>query len=335
MSELPALFSVSGLRAAFDGKTVLSVDNLRLEQGQVTVLVGENGSGKTTLLRLLNGLLQPTSGSICFQGREGSADMLKAIREQSVMLHQAPLLFRGTVLQNVSYGLRLRAVPREERLARSRRALARVGMERFERRRVSGLSGGEKQRVALARALVLEPRVLLLDEPTASVDPDARRFVERIIREISIAGATVIMSTHAMDTAYRLCDRLVRLEEGRVMPVLENILKGNVEKTDEQFTHFRTGEALLRCPARDGEFSVAVVPFDELILSHDLLDSSARNQLRGTVSRVEERDRQLLVTVECGVTLKGLITRAAAADLGVETSRRCVVTFKASAVRLY
>jgi tungstate transport system ATP-binding protein len=335
MSELPALFSVSGVRAVFDGKTVLSVDNLRLEDGQITVLVGENGSGKTTLLRMLNGLLSPASGAIAFRDRVIDADGIRAVRRQSVMLHQAPLLFRGTVLQNVSYGLRLRSVPREERRERSRRALSRVGLQRFERRRVSGLSGGEKQRVALARALVLEPKVLLLDEPTASIDPEARRVVERIIRDLAAAGTAVIMSTHAMETAYRLCDRLVRLEQGRVAPAADNILKGRVEGTDEQFTHFRTGEVLLKCPARDGDFDVAVLPFDELILSRERLDSSARNRLRGTVTQVEELDRLLLVTVRCGVTLKALITRAAAAELGVETGRECVVTFKASAVRLY
>jgi molybdopterin-binding protein len=335
MSEPAALFSVSRLRAVFDGTTVLSIDELRLEEGQVTVLVGENGSGKTTLLRLLNGLLPPSSGTISFRDLRLDAEGARAVREQSVLLHQAPLLFRGTVMQNVSYGLRLRSVPREQRIARSRRALARVGMAGLERRRVNGLSGGEKQRVALARALVLEPRVLLLDEPTANIDPEARRFVELIVREVSAAGTTVIMSTHAMETAYRLCHRMVRLDGGRVAPAAENILRGTVERTDEQFTFFRAGEALLRCPARDGEFSVAVLPFNELILSRDPLESSARNQLRGVVRDAEENGALLRVTVDCGVMLQALITRASAAELGVETGRGCVVTFKASAVRLY
>jgi tungstate transport system ATP-binding protein len=335
MSDPVPLFSVSRLRVLFDGTTVLSIDDLRLEEGQVTVLVGENGSGKTTLLRVLNGLLPPASGDITFRGIRLDAAGLRAVRGQSVLLHQAPLLFRGTVMHNVSYGLKIRSVPRAERIARSRRALARAGLEGLERRRVSGLSGGEKQRVALARALVLEPRVFLLDEPTAHVDPEARRCVERIVREVSTAGATVIMSTHAMETAYRLCDRMVRLEEGRVAPAAENILKGRVERTDDQFTFFRAGDALLRCPARDGDFSVAVLPFDEPILSRDPLESSARNQLRGVVRGVEPSGALLRVSVDCGVMLKALITRASAAELGVETGRGCVVTFKASAVRLY
>jgi tungstate transport system ATP-binding protein len=342
MSEQAAvpLFSVTGLRAEFDGRTVVSVDALRLPEGRVSVFVGENGSGKTTLLRILNGLLSPAAGSVSYRGMplasEGMrSEGMRVLRSETVMLHQSPLLFRGSVYQNVSYGLRIRGVPREETLTRCSHALDRVGLKGLERRRASGLSGGEKQRVALARALVLAPKVLLLDEPTANVDPDSRLLVESIVREAALQGTTTIMSTHSMELAYRLCDSLVRMEGGRVVPSTENILKGRVESTDEQFTFFRTGDAVLRCPSRDGEFRVAVLPLDELILSRAPLASSARNQMRGRVTRIEPEDRLLRVTLQCGVELRALITTAAAAEIGVETGRDCVVTFKASAVRLY
>jgi molybdopterin-binding protein len=330
-----ALFSAQNLRACYDGRDVVSIDELRLTEGQVTVLVGENGSGKTTLLRMLNGLLPPFSGAIAYKGQDLDAAGLRLLRSQSVLLHQAPLLFRGTVAQNVTYGLRLRGVPPEERARLCESALAQVGLPGMDRRRVTTLSGGERQRVALARALVLAPTVLLLDEPTANVDPESRLAVERIIQKASAAGATVIMSTHSMDLAYRLCDRLIHMERGRVLPAAENILKGQVEKTDDLFTYFRVGEVVLRCPARPGSFVVAVLPMDELIISAEPLSSSARNQLRGRVKDVQGHDGLLRVTVDCGILLHALITKAAAADVGVETGRDCVVTFKASAVRLY
>jgi len=136
-----------------------------------------------------------------------------------------------------------------------------------KRRKASALSGGEKQRVALARALALAPRVLFLDEPTANVDAETRIEVENIIRRMSGSGTTVIMSTHNRELGYRLSDRLVRLEAGVPAEVDENVLKGRVERIDEQFAYFRAGEALLRCPARQGTFVVAVLPCDELILS--------------------------------------------------------------------
>ena len=327
------LFSLNGVQAVFDGVTVVSVEELGLEEGRVTVLVGENGSGKTTLLRLLNGLIAPTAGTIAYRGRPLGADAV--IRSESVMLHQAPLLFRGTVLQNVAFGLKIRGVPRDERNRRSADALSGVGLAGLERRRVSTLSGGERQRVALARALVLAPKVLLLDEPTASVDPDSRVCVEKAIREASASGSTVIMSTHSMELAYRLCDRLVRLEAGRIIAPNENMLKGTVEGTDEMFTWFRTGSVLLRCPARTGNFVVAVVSFDELILSREPLHSSARNQLSGRVTLIEPVEHLLRVTVDCGIALHALVTPAAVREIGVETGRDCVVTFKASAVRLF
>jgi molybdopterin-binding protein len=328
------LFSVRGLRAGFEGATVVSIDGLSLEEGQLTVIVGENGSGKTTLLRLLNGHLSPFAGAMEYRGRSLSTEGRHVMRRECVMVHQTPLLFRGTVLQNVGYGLRIRGMHRDEVERRSGRALSRVGLAGFERRRASSLSGGEKQRAAIARALVLEPKVLLLDEPTANVDPDSRHVVEDVIRETA-AGATVILSTHAMELAYRLCDRLVRMDAGCVVPNRENILKGSVERTDEQFTRFRTGQAVLLCPARQGDFRVAVLPMDEVILSREPLDSSARNRLRGRVTAIEPEAGLLRVTVDCGAPLRALITTSAAADIGVEMGTDVVVTFKASAVRLY
>jgi tungstate transport system ATP-binding protein len=329
------LFEVRGLRAGFDGHPVLAVDGLRIPEGGVTVLVGENGSGKTTLMRLLNGLLEPTGGEIRFRGLPIASEGRAAVRAHSVMVHQLPLLFRGTVGQNVGYGLRIRGVPKHEIGTRVAQALGEVGLPGFSARRSTALSGGEMQRVCLARALALAPEVLLLDEPTANVDPDSRSVVEGVIRGRANAGVSVVMSTHSMETAYRLCDDLVRLESGRIAEPDENILKGTVERTDEQFTLFRAGSVLLRCPARQGEFRVAVLPMHELILSRTPLESSARNRLEGTVTTIEPLPGLLRVSVDCGIVLKSLITPSAAAEIGLERGRRLVVTFKASAVRLY
>ncbi len=329
------LFAVRGLRAGFDGTTVLSVESLVIREGEVTVLVGENGSGKTTLLRLLNGLISPAEGCVEFRGKSVADEGRAEVRRDTVLVHQAALLFRGTVRLNVGYGLRIRGLRRAEAGAAASVALRRVGLPGFERRRASALSGGEKQRVALARALALSPRVLLLDEPTANVDEQSRRDIEAVIREASAAGTTVIMSTHNTELAYRLCNRLVRLDAGVPEEAEENILPGRMEGIDEQFSYFRTGEALLRCPARQGDFVVAVLACDELILSRQSLDSSARNQLAGIVTELRPTGSLLTAVVDCGVRLRALITREAAAEIGVAPGAACMVTFKASAVRLY
>jgi len=342
MSDAAPLFEVRGLRAGFDGSTVIAIERLRIPEGRVTVLVGENGSGKTTLLRLLNGLLAPREGDILFRGLPLSGEGRAAVRAHSVMVHQLPLVFRGTVAQNVGYGLRIRGVAKDGIARRVAGALEQVGLPGFARRRATALSGGEMQRACLARALALEPDVLLLDEPTANVDPDSRSVVERVIRGRAQRGVSVVMSTHAMETAYRICDELVRLDSGSVADPVENILHGAVERTDEQFTRFRavgaaggSAGAVLLCPARQGEFRVAVLPMDELILSRTPLESSARNRLRGMVTAVEPLPGLLSVSVDCGVVLKAFVTPSAAAELGVAVGRELVVTFKASAVRLY
>ncbi len=331
------VFSVRGLSAVFDGRTVLAVDELDIEKGRVTVLVGENGSGKTTLLRLLNGLIAPAAGRIEYRGEPFSlgAGVARSMRSETVLVHQAPILFRGTVMQNLVYGLSIRDVSRVESARRAAAALARVGLSGFEHRLAASLSGGEKQRVAIARGFVLEPKVLLLDEPTANVDPDSRALVEAVVREQAAQGATILLSTHTLELAYRLCDRLVHLENGKIVPGRENIFKGVVAGTDESFTRFATGNVELLCPARQGEFSVAVLPLDDVILSHGPLGSSARNQLRGKVSSIRAEEGLLRVAVDCGVPVMTLITRAAAAELGVERGMEYVVTFKASAVRLF
>jgi tungstate transport system ATP-binding protein len=337
MNSAAALFSMTGVRTRFEGRTALAVDALSLEEGRITVLVGENGSGKTTFLRVLNGLLSPDEGTVCFRGTPLAGGGLAAARAASILVHERPLLFRGSVGFNVAYGLRQRGFAREEVRSRSGEALSRVGLAGFEGRRASSLSGGERQRAVLARALAPGPEVLLLDEPTANVDAASRREIEEIIRHARAAGASVIMSTHDQDLAYRLCDRLVRLQAGVPTEVEENILKGKVEKIDEQYAYFRAGGAVLRCPAREGAFVVAVLPFDELILSREPLVSSARNQLRGSVVSVAPRAPTglLAVEVDCGVRLTALVTRESGRELGVEPGASCVVTFKASAVRLH
>ncbi|HVP17366.1 MAG TPA: ATP-binding cassette domain-containing protein [Spirochaetia bacterium] len=329
------LFSLSGVRVEIDGHTVLSVDSLRLEAGKATILVGENGSGKTTFLRLLNGLLAPACGSVEYQGISLFADGCRRVRSETVLVHQDPLLFRGSVGQNVSYGLRVRRVPAASTARRTAEALGEVGLPGFEHRRAGRLSGGEMQRVAVARALVLRPKVLLLDEPTANVDAASRLVIERIVRSTLAAGGSVVMSTHAMELAYRLCDTLLRLSGGRLWPCQENIFRGSVDRRDEQFTYFRAGGAVLRCPAMEGDFSVAVLPVDDVIISRAPISSSARNQIEGVVTRVEPEGALLRVTVDCGLPIQALITRAAAVELGMDAGLPCMVAFKASAVRLY
>jgi tungstate transport system ATP-binding protein len=178
--------------------------HLSLHRGERLALVGANGAGKTTLLRLLHGLV-PGSG------RREHRPLVAA------MLFQRPFLLHLSVSRNVTLALWLRGVPGSERAARAELALRRVGLETLARRPARTLSGGQQQRLALARAWALQPDILFLDEPTASLDPSAKREVETLIEQLAADGVTLVMSTHNLGQAKRLCTRVAYLDGGRLL----------------------------------------------------------------------------------------------------------------------
>ena len=329
------LFRIESLRFAYETDPVLELDELEIPGGGVTVLIGPNGSGKTTLLKLVNGLFSVSAGRILYRGRPLNAQTLPRLRQESVLVHQDPYLFDGSVYGNVSYGLKLRRAPAHQVRRAVAEALRQVGLVAFEHRRARRLSGGERQRVAIARALVLDPQVLLLDEPTANVDADTIELLERLVARLSESGTTVIISTHHPAFAYRLGTRLIFMEEGRLVSGRENIFKGRVESRDESFTYFRTGTQVVRCPAQEGDFTTAVLPLEDVILSTERIQTSAQNQFTGAVLGVEIIDHTVRVSLDCGMVVQALITEYSMDRLKVVPGAEFFVTFKAAAVRLY
>lgn len=200
---------ITGLRFAPDGRAVLNGLDLKLSGEGISVILGPNGAGKTLLLRLLAGLLPADAGCFDWGGAGQPSGRL-------AMVFQQPMLLRLSVFTNVEFALRPQAMPAAERQARANEVLARVGLAHRARDCARLLSGGERQRLALARAWAMRPRLLLLDEPTASLDPSATEAVERIIREIRTEGAKVLMTTHNLGQATRLADDIIFLAEGRV-----------------------------------------------------------------------------------------------------------------------
>jgi tungstate transport system ATP-binding protein len=329
------LFLLERLSYAYDSDPVLDIPSLEIEPGGVVALVGANGSGKTTLLKLMNGLLPASGGRVLYRGQRLSSQTMPRLRRETVLVHQDPYLFDGSVYGNVSYGLRLRHEPAQEVRRAVAEVLNAVGLPGFEHRRARRLSGGERQRVAIARALVLDPKVLLLDEPTANVDAAAIELLERLILRLADAGTTIIFSSHLAAFAYRLSTHLIFLEEGRRVPGRENIFKGAVESSDERFAYFRTGAEVLRCTAQEGRFTTAVLSFDDVILSKGRIHTSAQNQFLGTVEIVEKIDHMARVSLDCGFPVQALITEYSVDSLKVVPGERFYVTFKASAIRLY
>lgn len=200
---------IAGMSFQPNGRRVLDGLDLELSGEGISVILGPNGTGKTLLLRLLAGLLPADGGTISWGGSP-----LPTAR--MAMVFQQPMLLRLSVFTNVEFALRPQSLSNAERRARTDEVLARVGLGHRAKDCARLLSGGERQRLALARAWAMCPRLLLLDEPTASLDPSATEAVERIIREIRTDGAKVLMTTHNLGQATRLADDIVFLADGRV-----------------------------------------------------------------------------------------------------------------------
>ena len=208
---------------SFEGRGHRALDDVSLSlAARRTFILGPNGAGKSVLLRVLHGLLMPSAGEVRWS--RVSVDngpkpaSTKALR--LAMVFQRPVMLRRSVIDNVAYGLAVHGAGLGGSTAsaevRAREVLARVGLAHLERRPARVLSGGEQQRVALARAWALQPDVLLLDEPTASLDPHAMREVEAIIAGIAASGTAIIMTTHHRGLAKRLAEEIVFLHQGRV-----------------------------------------------------------------------------------------------------------------------
>ena len=202
----PALLRLADVSVHFGAVRALQRVAVQVDRGDFIALLGANGSGKTTLLRLLHGLLV----------HQGSRELADANAVQA-MVFQKPFVLRLSVWNNLRLALWLAGVPAAERAARAGQALARVGMTELRDRPARALSGGEQQRLALARAWAVRPQVLFLDEPTASLDPSAKKEVEAVLAAFAAEGMTVVMSTHNLGQAKRLATRVVYLDRGEVL----------------------------------------------------------------------------------------------------------------------
>jgi tungstate transport system ATP-binding protein len=208
VTDLPILFDSVSVRAGVT--TILDRLSLTLSSGSPTLVVGPNGSGKSTLLRLCMGLAVPTEGRITWGGRADAKPTRRAF------VFQRPVMLRRTVAANVAYGLTHAGYPQEKHAVRIAELLERVGLSDLAMRPARRLSGGEQQRLALARALARDPELLLLDEPTASLDPAATRGVEEIVRDAAQSGIKIVMASHDLGQVRRLAGDVVFMVRGSV-----------------------------------------------------------------------------------------------------------------------
>ncbi len=213
------IYQIANLKQIYAGRPVLDIERLEIAPGEILGLVGPSGAGKSTLLRLLNFLESPSVGQIVFRREPLNGRVAMDVRRQVTTVFQRPVLLHTSVRSNVAYGLGLRG---ERSDARVDEMLQRVGLEQLAQAQATRLSGGEMQRVALARALVINPAVLLLDEPTANLDPYNVGLIEEIVAENNRErGTTVVIVTHNVFQAKRLAQRVGLMLGGRLVEIAE------------------------------------------------------------------------------------------------------------------
>jgi tungstate transport system ATP-binding protein len=337
--ELESVGKSYGEIRALDGVS------LRVEGGGILGVIGHSGAGKTTMLKLLAGLELPSEGRLSYRGEVVTPDNAARLRRRATMLFQTPLFLRGDVYSNIAYGLRLRETPADEIAKRAAEALEKVRLQGFDRRPARELSGGEQQRVALARAIMLDPEVLLLDEPTSNLDPTNASILSEIILE-EAERRYIVVSTHDYGQVKRLASRTIYLENGRVVGDAEtnalfaapgfadNVFTGSSRVVDGVAQVDVGGGLVIRAAfAEEGRVNVHIGP-EDIILSRQFVETSARNEFLGKVTAVEDLGSVVRLRIDAGKSFTVQITRKSLVEMGLNVGSEVYMSFKASSVEL-
>jgi len=205
--------NLEGLIKVYEEKTVLNIESLTLEKGKIHGIIGSNGAGKSTMLRIIAGLEEATVGKILYNKNQLNQKILRDI----TYMGQRPYLLRTSVFNNIAYPLKIRKYDKETIKKKVEDIMMELQLFDLRSQLATSLSGGESQKVALARALVFEPQFLLLDEPTANIDPNSIELIEKaILKRHKEKGMTIAIITHNMGQARRLCDEVIFMSKGKI-----------------------------------------------------------------------------------------------------------------------
>ncbi|MEN6442417.1 MAG: ABC transporter ATP-binding protein [Methanoregula sp.] len=357
------MIRIRNVTKRFGNADVLKGITLDIKKGEIFTLIGPSGSGKTSVLRILDLLEKPTSGTYLFDGTDTQApgaDEL-GIRRRMAMVFQKPAVLNTTVEENVAFGLKFRKTESALVAARVASALDLVGLSNLSRRRAVTLSGGEMQRVAIARAMVTDPEVLLMDEPTANLDPVSSDTIESLIQRINHDHkTTIILATHDMAQGQRLADRIGVMMDGRLVQQgtshdifyrpggrqiarfvgIDSALTGTVSTNTGGHAcidvHGTRIEAITSLPPhtrvelylRPEEVTIAIPH------SSDKERKSVRNHIPGTITKLVPHGPFIRVTVDCGFLLIALVTRLSCEDLHLATGMPVIAEIKATAIHV-
>ncbi|MGZ7116140.1 MAG: ATP-binding cassette domain-containing protein [Methanobacterium sp.] len=341
----------------YDELQVLQDINLKIKRGTSTALVGPTGSGKTVLLRLINMLEKPSSGTVYFEGinTNKSSKVRLKIRRQIGTVFQKPLAFKSNVYNNVAFGLKIRGKTKNMD-KKIKETLETIGLKGYEKRNALKLSGGETQRLALARAMITDPKLLLLDEPTANLDPISTGKMEELIEKINRESeTTIIMTTHNLSQGQKLADRMVMLNNGHILQSgtpdeifrkpkdkfvadfigIENVMNGEVIGSENDLVSIKIDSiTIFAITEKRGNVNLSIRP-DEITISKDKIKTSARNNIQGEVQEIIDTGSLIMLIINSGELFNVFITRESLSDLGITIGTLVWMYFKASAVHVF
>ena len=358
MNKSKPIIEIRNLEVNRGGAILIHVPSLLIQEGEILALIGPNGAGKTTLLHALSYLIKPFRGEIFFRGEKvNSVRPVFEYRRKLAMVFQEPLLFNTTVFGNVASGLKIRGMKRSEIRDRVMEQLDRFGIDHLNDRSTKTLSGGEAQRTSLARAFALQPEILLLDEPFASLDfPTRESLIEDLEHILQQTRTTAIFATHDRLEALRLSDRMAVMNEGKILQIgspekvmnypvnewvasfvgVETILTGKVIKRNGgTFVASIEGQEIEAVgDAHLGEVVVLCIRPENVTLStrSSQEGTSARNVFMGKILKIAPLGLYQKVQLHCGFPLVAYVTTHSLEELLLEEGREVRASFKATAV---
>ncbi len=354
-----SLLETVNLSQTVNKREILKNINLKVEKGEVLALIGPTGAGKTTLLRLFNSLELPSSGKIIINGTDTSESpgSRLEIRRKMAFVLQKPVVFNMSVYDNIAVGLKWRGLNKTEITERTSNILELIGLADYRNRNARTLSGGETQRVAIARAVISEPEILLLDEPSANLDPVSSAKTEELLLDIiDRYKATTIMATHDMSQGQRMADRVAVMLDGEILQTgdwhqvfntpgskdiayfvgVENIIDGEIISAQDELVTIKVDgsviEAISDYPVGE-KVSVCLRP-EDITVSTTKTSTSARNSFAGTIKNTVSFGTLTRVTINCGFILVVLVTTRSAGELRLAKGKEVFASFKATAIHV-
>jgi len=361
------IIEISGLKKRYSDAFCLDVNYLHTKKGRILVIIGPNGSGKSTLIRLINLLEKPDEGKICFNGREitnGGAGQVE-VRKKMAVVFQDPLLFNTSVYSNVTMGLKIRKIKLSEVKDRIDYLTDKLKIRALLNRSTRSLSGGEKQRVSLARALVLDPELLLLDEPLANIDQSSRENLRSDLFEVlKEYGKSIIYVTHDRNEAMVLADDIAVMDEGKILQFAEKeeifrrpkdefiarfvgvetlidgvVLKSdvNVCKIEVTLENGSTELYAVGCESKGTGVTLAIRPEDVILYNTrvSFRKSSAMNIFKGRITEIKDTGMFKKIEIDCGFPLISFVTQNSVNRLKLAAGREITASVKASSVHMF